>query len=209
MKKPILIGVICIIVGLCCWGSGKTDSGLTAFNYFGFVLFVAGIVAIVKALCGKKSLQIRQMPPTETAVKTGEMKTDTYSVAGMNYRYENVEAVGKKNPDFSRPASELIAEGKTDKRIYEYSFLGVQFSLKPEPSNPHDKNAIKILADGKHIGYISSDENQKALALMKSGRVKSVGGTMYGGSYKLFTPADQDYIVVNDRIHAKVYLTYQ
>lgn len=27
-------------------------------------------------------------------------------------------------------------------------------TLEPEPTNPHDPNAIKVLVDGRHVGYV-------------------------------------------------------
>lgn len=39
-----------------------------------------------------------------------------------------------------------------------------------EPGNQHDKNAIKLLADEKHIGYIPKDDNPKIAQHLDSGK---------------------------------------
>ena len=31
-------------------------------------------------------------------------------------------------------------------------------TLEPEPGNPHDANAIKVLVEGRHVGYLSRDD---------------------------------------------------
>ena len=44
---------------------------------------------------------------------------------------------------------------------------GLAFELIPEPTNPHDPNAIKVLIDGKPVGYLAKDDAQR-LAKMRS-----------------------------------------
>ncbi len=34
----------------------------------------------------------------------------------------------------------------------------VTAALEPEPENPHDPNAIKVLVQGRHVGYLSRDD---------------------------------------------------
>ena len=43
-----------------------------------------------------------------------------------------------------------------------------------EPGNKHDKNAIKLMANGVHIGYIPKDDNPKIALHLDSGNAISV-----------------------------------
>lgn len=43
-----------------------------------------------------------------------------------------------------------------------------------EPGNKHDKNAIKLIANGVHIGYIPKDDNPKITLHLDSGNAISV-----------------------------------
>jgi len=37
---------------------------------------------------------------------------------------------------------------------------GERFLLVREPTNPHDPNAIKVMLDGIHLGYVPATETQ-------------------------------------------------
>jgi hypothetical protein len=39
-------------------------------------------------------------------------------------------------------------------KLYEEDWNKINISLSPEPDNPYDSNAIKILADDQGIGYL-------------------------------------------------------
>ena len=39
--------------------------------------------------------------------------------------------------------------------------------LEKDPNNTYDKNAIKVLLEDKHVGYISTEDNQKVKKFMK------------------------------------------
>jgi HIRAN domain len=41
----------------------------------------------------------------------------------------------------------------------------------PEPDNPHDPNAIAITIDGRLVGYLSRDENQRWLDVVSGHEV--------------------------------------
>jgi hypothetical protein len=34
-------------------------------------------------------------------------------------------------------------------------------SLVPEPSNPHDRHAVKVIVRGEHVGYVPADQSQR------------------------------------------------
>ena len=51
-----------------------------------------------------------------------------------------------------------------------------------EPGNQHDKNAIKLMASGVHIGYIPKDDNPKIALHLDSGKAISVTVTSIDSS---------------------------
>jgi len=66
---------------------------------------------------------------------------------------------------------------------------GVEVTLEREPTNPRDKNAIKVLHNGTHFGYL---EKEKALLLspmMDVGRKPQATITRVFG-----TPTDRPHI---------------
>ena len=44
---------------------------------------------------------------------------------------------------------------------YKAAPLPVEVTLVPEPDNPHDPHAIKVLLDDEHIGYIAKSQTGK------------------------------------------------
>lgn len=66
--------------------------------------------------------------------------------------------------------------------------------LVREPNNPYDKNAIKVIADYQHIGYIKSDLAQTLAPIMDQGKIVNVkllqvtggGDKAYGCNIQLF-----------------------
>lgn len=73
----------------------------------------------------------------------------------------NYVSVWPKNPKTGEYIEFDIAGIAYRKNINNYlgEFVG---TLIPEPKNPHDRMAIKILApDGHHVGYVPKDVNVK------------------------------------------------
>ena len=48
------------------------------------------------------------------------------------------------------------------------------FELELEPGNRFDPNAVKVLSDGVHVGYVPADLAPEIGALIKAGRLASV-----------------------------------
>lgn len=49
----------------------------------------------------------------------------------------------------------------------------VTFTLEPEPTNPYDSSAVKVLHDGEHVGYVPKDLSPQVSALIRQGRIES------------------------------------
>ena len=46
--------------------------------------------------------------------------------------------------------------------------------LVEEPTNKHDPNAIKVIVDGHHIGYIPAKKCTKVKTILHSGTIKEI-----------------------------------
>lgn len=100
--------------------------------------------------------------------------------------YKNIYLLKHENKSYNKTDQDLIA-GLGDKRyftVYKFSRRRYSVELVPEPTNEHDKNAIMVLFDGLHVGYIPSE-----LTKQYRSAVKDAGSLFYGeikgGAYKL------------------------
>ena len=60
-----------------------------------------------------------------------------------------------------------------------------KIELVPEPDNAYDQNAIKVMADGKHVGYIKSGSCTHLLKCIQEKRIAGITCQIGGGPYKL------------------------
>ena len=127
---------------------------------------------------------------------------ETHKVAGVGFRQDALKALGKKNPDFKKTKQQLQSEGLTDKQIYEYEFSPQQVELQPEPENPEDPNAIKVVVDGQHIGYIKAGSCAHVHKLLKEDKIQRITCLIGGGKSKTLA-LDEDgerYVLESDTI---------
>ena len=127
---------------------------------------------------------------------------ETHKVAGVSFRQDALRVLGKKNPDYKKTKQQLQREGLTDKRIYEYTFAPEKVELIPEPDNPHSENgnAIKVVVDGQHIGYIKSGSSAHVHKLLDADRIQQVTCFIGGGSSKMLPRYSEDYELETDEI---------
>ena len=111
-------------------------------------------------------------------------KTVSHKVAGTSYRQEALQAMGEKNPDFALTKKELLKRWPEGVTVYEYNFNPQKAELVPEPENPHDPKAIKVLIDGVHVGYIKAGSCAHIHKLLQENRIQSIKPSIIGGKYK-------------------------
>lgn len=145
------------------------------------------------------SLMAANTTDTQTPAATpkpSEQPLDTiehHKVAGISYRTAELIALGSFNSDFDLSKRELIAEGLTGRRVYEIEFGVHACELKPEPDNPTDPKAIKVMVGESHIGYIKKGSCAHIHKLLREDRIKSVSCAIGGGRYKtLLTEYTED-----------------
>lgn len=117
-------------------------------------------------------------------------KVSTFRVAGVSYRQDDILELADENSDFSMTRREIIDAGMENERIYQYEFDPHRVELIPEPSNPYDPNAIKVVIDGVHVGYIKKGSTTRVRNLLKAGG--KVTAEIKGGPYKILLYRNED-----------------
>lgn len=118
-----------------------------------------------------------------------------HKVAGVTHYKENILCLALKNPQYSMTKKEMIAADLSE--VYEYNFKTRKTELIPEPTNPHDPNAIKVLIDGKHVGYIKKGSCKHILNLINQNRIEKIESTIGGGKYKTFDFNDEGDLILS------------
>lgn len=107
-----------------------------------------------------------------------------YYVAGTSYREENLEMMLTRNPDFDETKAYLLDHYGEDDSIYRYNrHYTSDIKFTPEPTNPHDPNAIRIDVDGNFVGYVKRGSTGRIRNLLNTPGV-SVRAEVYGGPYR-------------------------
>lgn len=135
-------------------------------------------------------------------------KEKTYKVTGVSHYIDNIKKLKVDNLDYDLSKKELIDNGYEYERIYQYEFYPIKVELVPEPDNPHDPNAVKVIVDNELVGYIKSGSCKHILKLIAEDRIEKIDCEMKGGKYK-YIGYDEDedkYYIERDSIPFFVHL---
>lgn len=148
-------------------------------------------------------------PPATPTPQAPAQTVERHKVAGISHRLDALRPLAVKNDDFDKSKRELIEDGLIGERIYRTDFFATTTTLVPEPDNPVDPKAIKVVADGAHIGYIKSGSCSHIHKLIREGRIKSIKCEIAGGDYKMiFEDFNEDNVYTLEKdnvpIHAVV-----
>lgn len=119
-------------------------------------------------------------------------KPKKYRVTGMSHHMDNIMRLAVENSNYSLTKKELIEYGYVDERIWKNEFYPVSAQLEPEPDNPVDPKAIKVIVDGEHVGYIKSGSCSHLLTVIRENRINKIDCEMFGGPYK-YVHEEYDY----------------
>ena len=125
-----------------------------------------------------------QEHPTPRITQRFAEKTKTYKVAGVTHYVNNIMNLSSENSDYFLSKRELIEEDLNNERIWKYEFYPERVELVPEPDNPEDPNAIKVIVDDEHVGYIKRGSCTHVHTLLNSGNITGITCTIGGGPYK-------------------------
>ena len=111
-------------------------------------------------------------------------KEKVYKVTGMSHYMDGIMELAEENDNYDLKKKELIEYGLVDERVWKYDFSPKKAELVPEPDNPEDPKAIKVLVDGVHVGYIKAGSCAHLLKVIREDRIIKIECKMYGGPYK-------------------------
>lgn len=116
---------------------------------------------------------------------------EKHKVTGTSHYINNILEFKIENSYYSDTKKELIEEGLENEKIFEYEFYPDKIELIPEPENPYDPNAIKVVADSLLVGYIKAGSCAHIHNLLKNDRIVKIDYEMGGGNYK-YLDCDED-----------------
>ncbi|MGF2950070.1 HIRAN domain-containing protein [Microbacterium alcoholitolerans] len=96
--------------------------------------------------------------------------------------YPNTEVAG----EFARMASIHKAIGRKPRRDEEIERMDLIAALVPEPTNPHDKNAVMVQINGQHVGYLEKETAALYVSAIRdvwdSGHVAATGARIWASA---------------------------
>lgn len=122
-----------------------------------------------------KKQQAQQAPKLPDSV--------SFEVAGVPYRMKEVIKLASKIKKFDMPAKRLIEIGYQSRNVYRYYFKNEPVELRPEPTNPHDPNAIMVLINNIHVGYVPQTDIQNVNKFLPY--AQSISAQITGGEYRV------------------------
>lgn len=142
------------------------------------------IVEALKKLTKKKQAGAGS-PVAAPSAKAEPAKIEHHRVAGTSFRMKEIRSLGAENFDYDLKKREMIDAGLIDERVYRTDFYASKVELIPEPENPQDPRAIRVVVDGVHIGYIKSGSCAHIRKLLSAGMIASIKCEIGGGRYKI------------------------
>lgn len=186
--------ILCIFLGYL--GAHKfyeKKYGLGIVYLFTFGIFGIGwIVDCVKlATATSNSNKVESIAPSQSIpdVKvncTVHENEKTYRVTGTSHYVQAIKSLAKRNPQYHTGKKEILSAGLAEELIFEQLFNPQLVEVVPEPDNPYDSNAIKVLVDGVHVGYIKAGSCAHLLKVIKGNRIEQIRCEISGGSYKCY-----------------------
>lgn len=123
-------------------------------------------------------------PADAVAEPHEQHKSENHHVTGTSHYQRELESLGEENPVYEYSKKELIDEGYEDEKVYYYDFSPTTVELVEELDNAYDPNAIKVVVDGVHIGYIKKGSCAHVKKLLHSGAITKISAEIRGGKYK-------------------------
>ena len=138
--------------------------------YVGWIVDCVKLASALRAVnkaASAPALQSASNAEVEHADRADNENEKTYRVAGARHYATAIESLAQSNPRYSMSKKELLSAGLAEKEIYKYLFTPKQVEVVPEPDNTYDPNAIKVMIDGAHVGYIKAGSCAHLLKVIK------------------------------------------
>lgn len=164
------------------------------------------IKIFIQASTPKDDTKVAISQPAKSKNDAKEIFGKPYKVTGITHYTDNILAISEKNRAYGMTKREIIGSNMADTRIWKYHFHPKHIEVVPEPDNPYDKNAIKVIVDGEHIGYIKAGSCAHLLKVIRENRLVGIKCEIGGGPYKCVykdygeDEAKPEYFMENDEI---------
>lgn len=129
----------------------------------------------------------------EPIIEEPQKKIEKHRVAGVSFREDAIMDLMGENSAYFFTKNELVDAGYIGERIYKmWPYYGAAI-LEPEPDNPEDPKAIKVMTAGVHVGYIKSGSCAHIHKVLREGRLETAKIEIDGGDYKIVLEDYDDY----------------
>lgn len=135
----------------------------------------------------------------QTVIKQTQKKTEHHRIAGTSFRQKEIRTLGYENDTYSLPKRDLMDLYNEYDKIYQIEFSPKSVQLVEEFDNPHDPNAIKVIIDGVHVGYIKKGSCSHIKKLIKNNQILGISAEIHGGKYKQLIPDEDDSYMTNSK----------
>lgn len=132
---------------------------------------------------------------------------DVFYATGTTYYPDSFKKILKSNKEYKSFPGTIVKNGHAGKRIYEYLYLDTKAKLVPEPTNKHDKNAVKVCIDGKTVGYIKREETLAVKDILKKTQIEYIRAFVSGGKYKIVS-LNKDVSDIEDGFSVRINIGY-
>ena len=107
-------------------------------------------------------------------LNTTPQKSEKHVITGLKHHKDSLMALAVENPNYKLDKKSIIAKKLTEQTIWQYDFNYSKVLLQEEPDNPYDPNAIQVIVDGRHIGYIKKGSCTHVKKILHSGAVTAI-----------------------------------
>lgn len=196
-----ILGIVLITIGATClimsFVSPAESMGATfiIFVFFGIAPLLFGIFLLKNK---KEDYDISNYeedtsePEPEPESKVTPYRYFDFNVAGISFHEKEIlRMLTEENEDWNMSKRDIIECCLTDERIYRYGGITTNVELVPEPDNPYDPNAVKVIADNIHIGYVPAKITGPVKKIIQN-KDCVISCEFIGGEYKILTEEYDD-----------------
>ena len=144
---------------------------------FGHIVEVKGPVVDVLFEAGN-------LPKINEALTINVPKEETYKLTGVEFRTEEIQSLGKENPDYFLDREGIVAKQIGGENLYPYTFepLPAELNIQGEE--------VAVTVQGMPIGIIGRNNRERVRRLLSGDRMESAVVKITGGPRRILSAQD-------------------
>lgn len=190
----IVIGSVCLIMSFV---SPAETMGATfiIIVLFGAAPLLFGIFLLKNNKTIGNDDKYEEIDPVpEQEPETTPYRYFDFNVAGISFHEKEIlSMLVEENEEWSMSKRDIIECCLAEEKIYRHGGTTTNVKLIPEPDNPHDPNAIKVIVDNIHIGYVPAKITNSVKKIMQS-KDCVISCEFIGGEYKILNEEYDDIV---------------